>query len=144
MNYWLFQANPKYYRVLDAINDLDVLYWTVNAFYKQIAISDRVLIWVCGESAGIYATAEVLVSPQQLSQTPEASYWLDPRRALNKYFTQIRFIKKLLDTPLLKTNIIDQPSLHRFPVFRYPNAVDYKLTQEEWEKVSQLIDKLET
>jgi len=144
VNYWLFQGNPKYYRVLDAINDFDVLYWTISSFYKQINIGDRVLIWVSGESAGIYATAEVITSPQQLSQIPEVNYWLDLRRIHNKHFVQIRFVEKLLETPLLKADIINQSSLNRFPVFRYPNAVDYKLTPEEWEKVSQLIDKLET
>ncbi|MFM7369652.1 MAG: EVE domain-containing protein, partial [Sphaerospermopsis kisseleviana] len=55
MNYWLFQGNPKYYKVIEAIKDFEQMPWLVTRYAKDIAIGDGVIIWVSGTQAGIYA-----------------------------------------------------------------------------------------
>lgn len=52
MSYWLFQGNPKYYRILEAIRDLEQIPWLVTRYAKDIAVGDGVLVWVCGEKRG--------------------------------------------------------------------------------------------
>lgn len=64
MVFWLFQANPKYSQILEAIQTRDGIYWLVTRYNKEIAPSDRVLIWIAGKQAGIYAIAEVSEVPQ--------------------------------------------------------------------------------
>lgn len=61
MSYWLFQGNPKYYRVLDGIRDFEQMPWLVTRYGRHIAPSDGVLIWVSGKEAGIYAIATYLL-----------------------------------------------------------------------------------
>ncbi|WP_071782526.1 EVE domain-containing protein [Planktothrix agardhii] len=53
MAYWLFQSNPKYYRILDAIQDLEQMPWLVNRFANQMSVGDGVLIWISGQDSGI-------------------------------------------------------------------------------------------
>ncbi|WP_237766201.1 EVE domain-containing protein [Arthrospira platensis] len=55
MAYWLFQGNPKYYRVLDGIRDFQQMPWLVTRYRKDISVGDGVLIWKAGSAAGVYA-----------------------------------------------------------------------------------------
>ena len=64
MTYWLFQGNPKYYRFLEAIAQLDEIPWLVTRYGKEIQVGDGVLVWMAGEQAGIYAIAEIIEPPQ--------------------------------------------------------------------------------
>ncbi len=68
MAYWLFQGNPKYYRVLDGIRDFEQMPQLVTRYAKDVAPGDGVLVWVSGKEAGIYALAEVTEPAQVLNQ----------------------------------------------------------------------------
>jgi hypothetical protein len=35
MAYWLFQGNPKYYRILDGIRDFTQMPWFVTRYAKE-------------------------------------------------------------------------------------------------------------
>ncbi|MBK6699281.1 MAG: EVE domain-containing protein [Saprospiraceae bacterium] len=59
-NYWVFQANPtKVYRIIDALKVGLLQSWMVNQYKKEIQTGDKVILWVSGETAGIYALATV-------------------------------------------------------------------------------------
>ena len=60
MAYWLFQGNPKYYRIMDGIRDFEQMLWSVTRYAKDMVSGDGVLIWVSGEQAGIYAIAIIV------------------------------------------------------------------------------------
>lgn len=114
MAYWLFQGNPKYYRVLDAIRDFDQMSWLVTRYAKDIAVGDGVLIWLAGKEAGIYAlpkalgfaeTAEVIEPARMLSEVPDIGYWIDKSRLGSKPQARIRFTSKLLEKPLLREQL---------------------------------------
>jgi hypothetical protein len=46
---WLFQANPEYSQILEAIQKLDGIRWLVIRYDKEIAPSGKVLIWIAGQ-----------------------------------------------------------------------------------------------
>ena len=48
MAHWLFQGNPKYYCIVDAIQDFEQMPWLVTRYAKDMAIGDGVLIWIAG------------------------------------------------------------------------------------------------
>lgn len=135
MAYWLFQGNPKYYRIIDGIRDFEKMPWLVTRYAKDIALGDGVLVWVSGKEAGIYALAEVTEPAQVLSKLPDQKYWTDASRAVDKAQAIIRFKQKLLDHPLLKTNLLQDPLLKNLLVTRAPNATNFKVTPEEWQRV---------
>lgn len=139
MTYWLFQGNPKYYRVIDGIRDFEQMPWLVTRYAKDIAPGDGVLVWVSGKEAGIYALAEVTEPAQVLSQLPDRKYWTDASRAVDKAQATIRFTSKLLERPLLKTNLLQDPSLKNLLVIRAPNATNFKVTPEQWQRVRELL-----
>lgn len=48
MAHWLFQGNPKYYRIVDAIQDFALMPCLVTRYAKDMPIGDGVLIWIAG------------------------------------------------------------------------------------------------
>ena len=138
MNYWLFQGNPNFYRLLDAIRDLDEMFWLVTRYAKQIQVGDGVLIWMSGQDAGIYAVAEVIEPPQILTELPEAEYWLDSDRfRQDKPHVKIRFLRKLLGQPLRRFELKYDQILRDLLVIRVPNSTNFKVTAEQWQRVYQ-------
>ena len=66
MNYrkmWLFQSNPKRYRLLDSLANprLEEDVWEVNQHKREICSGHIALIWQCGKMVekGIYAVVDV-------------------------------------------------------------------------------------
>jgi hypothetical protein len=148
MAYWLFQGNPKYYRVLDGIRDFEQMPWLVTRYAKDIAPGDGVLVWVSGKEAGIYAkrfappsaNAKVTESAQVITKLPDRKYWADASRATGKQQAIIEFTSKLIDKPLLKTDLLKDPILKNLLVIRAPNSTNFKITAEQWKRVQELLD----
>jgi hypothetical protein len=141
MAYWLFQGNPRYHRVLDAVREQMAMPWLVTRYRDQIQVGDGVLIWVAGEAAGIYAIAEITSLPTVLKadQIQDLPYWTDTTllRA-DKPRSQIRFIRKLLGQPLRKIELRFDRILRDLEVIRAPSSTNFKVTPEQWLRVHQL------
>jgi hypothetical protein len=141
MAYWLFQGNPKYYRVLEAIKELEAIPWLVTRYANNIAPGDGVIIWLSGSQGGIYATAEVVEPAQLLTEIPDKKYWVDSTRALGKQQAIIKFTNKFLESPLLKNQLQEDSVLKNLLVLRAPNSTNFKVSSEEWEQVQKLIQE---
>ncbi|BAW96389.1 hypothetical protein NIES970_13170 [[Synechococcus] sp. NIES-970] len=141
MAYWLFQGNPRYHRVLDAVREQTEMPWLVTRYRDQLQVGDGVLIWVAGEAAGIYAIAEIIhlptvLVPDQISDLP---YWRDPKRLrADKPRCQIRFIRKLLGQPLRKLELRFDGVLRDLEVIHTPSRTNFKVDLAQWLRVHQL------
>lgn len=138
MAYWLFQGNPKYYRIIDGIRDFTQMPWLVTRYAKEMQPGDGVLIWISGKEAGLYAIAEMIEAPKLMQEVPDIGYWLDKSRLGEKPFATIRFTDKLLDQPLLRSELKQDPVLSTLIVIRQPNSTNFKVTAEEWQRVYEL------
>jgi predicted RNA-binding protein with PUA-like domain len=138
MAYWLFQGNPKYYRIIDGIRDFTQMPWLVTRYAKEMQPGDGVLVWMSGKESGLYAIAEMIEAPKLMSDLPDIGYWLDKSRLGEKPFATIRFTDKLLDRPLLRSELKQDPVLGALIVIRQPNGTNFKVTAEEWQRVYEL------
>lgn len=139
MNHWLFQGNPKYYRIQEAIAAFETMPWLVTRYAKEMQVGDGVLVWIAGAEAGIYAIAEIIELPQVLETIPDAEYWTIPVSAKkDKPRAQLRFLRKLLGQPLRKHELKQDPILKDLLVIKAPNSTNFKVTPEQWERVYQL------
>ncbi|MEH2029219.1 MAG: EVE domain-containing protein [Nostoc sp.] len=91
-----------------------------------------------GDKAGICAIAEIIESPKIIVNPPDIGYWIDTSRIGVKPCAKIRFTSKLLEKPLLRENLKQDPVLKKISVIRQPNATNYKITQQEWQRVHEL------
>lgn len=135
MAYWLFQGNPKYYRIIDGIRDFERMPWLATRYAKDMVTGDGVLIWKSGDKAEIYAIAEIIEPPKNIVNPPNIGYWIDTSRIGIKPCVKIRFTSKLLEKPLIREDLKQEPVLKNLTVIRQPNATNYKITQQEWKRV---------
>ena len=138
MAYWLFQGNPKYYRIVDGIRDFTQMPWLVTRYAKEMQPGDGVLVWMAGPGAGVYAIAEMIEAPKPMKDLPDIGYWLDTSRLGTKPFATLRFTDKLLERPLLRSGLKQDPVLKSLTVLHQPNATNFKVTAAEWQQVYEL------
>ena len=138
MAYWLFQGNPKYYRILDGIRDFTQMPWLVTRYAKDMQPGDGVLVWMAGPGAGVYAIAEMIEAPKPMKDLPDIGYWLDTSRLGTKPFATLRFTDKLLERPLLRSDLKQDPVLKALTVLHQPNSTNFKVTAAEWQRVYEL------
>lgn len=139
MKCWIFQANPKYSQILEAIQERDGIYWLVTRYDREIAPGDRVLIWIAGKQAGIYAIAEVAAAPQFMDEPPDIDIWTMPIRARARFYTPVTFQEKLLDAPLLKSVLLYDRILYEMEVIRRPRNTNFRISEAQWSQIISLI-----
>jgi 5-methylcytosine-specific restriction enzyme B len=131
---WIFQANPKRYRILDSLRTETEELWNIRQHVEEIAPGDRVLIWLCGDDAGIYALGTVTTAAVIRPDTPEGqAYWNDKpagKRPIAR--AKVRYDRKLLERPVLKAFLVNDPDLWNLSVMRQPRGTNFPVRENEW------------
>jgi hypothetical protein len=141
MAQWIFQGNPKYYRVTDALQALPEIDWLVTRYREAIQPGDDALIWVAGKRAGIYARGVVTEAARQVRERTEGSaYWLqDPVSRDDVPRCRIRIVRTFLEAPLLRAELRRDAVLKDLLVIRAPNATNFPVTDAQWERLEELL-----
>ncbi len=138
---WIFQANPKKYEIFDTLKLGEEL-WNLRQHANDVRVGDRVLIWICGEDAGIYATGTVMTSPVRMSDSPEGiKHWQNPlegRRSQPRGL--VRYDRLFLDKPLRKVYLQSDPKLWDMKILQFPRGTNFALSEEEWEALKWWLD----
>jgi predicted RNA-binding protein with PUA-like domain len=136
--YWIFQANPKIYRLAEALCDLDRIAWRVNQHTSEIHTGDEVLLWQAGPQAGIYALAVVESEPEKF--TDDDPYWRDPSlHRTPKLGTWLRITCRFLDRPVLRSDLLKDPALGNLSILKFTQGTNFPVSPEEWGHVMELL-----
>jgi predicted RNA-binding protein with PUA-like domain len=131
---WLFQANPLLYRIEESLKKEGSEKWNLRQHHKDVQLGDRVLIWISGKRAGIYALGTVMTTPVVEADSPIGiEYWNDKRqghRPIARVWVQYNQV--FVDQPLLKDFLICDPELWSLKVIRSPRGTNYAVSEEEW------------
>ncbi len=132
--YWIFQANPSRYRIFESLARESDEWWNLNQHADEVGMGDRVLIWIAGPDAGVYAVGTVVTAPIVTADSASGqAYWLEPeagRRA--KPRVRVRYDRVLLDRPLRKPYLAAGPALWDLPILRFPRGTNFRVSEEEW------------
>lgn len=143
---WIFQANPKFYRILEALQHLDRMQFLTNRYKDRIQVGDIVLLWMSGNHAGIYAQARVLEGvAERKSDGDDAAFWADPSSGgTTKPRVVLAIEKRFLGNPLLKTTIAATEGLANLMILRQPNGTNFPVDVDAWELLRPLLPTQET
>lgn len=143
---WIFQANPKFYRILEALQTLDRMQFLTNRYKDRIRVGDIVLLWMSGNYAGIYAQARVIEGvAERPSDGDDASFWADRRSgSTTKPRVVLAIEKHFLANPVLKTTIVSTEGLANLMILRQPNGTNFRVDADEWERLRPLLPSEET
>jgi hypothetical protein len=143
---WIFQANPKFYRFLEALQHLDRMQFLTNRYKERIQVGDIVLLWMSGNYAGIYAQARVVEGvAERKPDGDNAAFWADSSSgATAKPRVVLTIEKRFLGNPLLKTAIAATEGLGNLMILRQPNGTNFPVDANAWELLRQLLPTEET
>ena len=136
-NVWLLQANPvidksrfpdelKQHNESNTENGLETTF-DVRTHHRQMRVGDRVLFWLSGEQAGIYATGWITKDPYKDKGQEEDRWNVDVYVWWNTY-----------NDPFLKAELLDNPVLRDLRVINFPRATSFDVTPEQWAEFKRL------
>ena len=139
---WIFQANPNKYDIQTSLQREAEELWNCNQHFRRIKRGDRVLIWISGDEAGIYAVGRVLSDPIQRSDSAKGmTYWADPRHGRQERpRVRVRYDQTFVTQPLLKTFLQCDPELWDLPILANPRGTNFKVMEREWEAIQAWIE----
>jgi len=143
---WIFQSNPKYYRILEALQELEEIVFSVSRYRNEIRKGDRALLWVSGKYAGIYAIGYVRDHIREgISPEEDTKFWVDSEAEEEpKPRAPIRLEKRFLGNPILRQKIKELPELTQLDILRQPNATNFRVTDEQWKAIKSLLPEEES
>lgn len=136
-NYWIFQANPKFYDLEAGLQSGLLDNWTVSAHKDKIKVDDKVILWSTGTSAGCYALAEVTEEPTQIDSSPGDHLWKAEDK--NSLKAGIKVTHNLMNDPILKERIESIPGLKGLKVGT--QGTNFAATKDQYDLILNLIEQ---
>jgi predicted RNA-binding protein with PUA-like domain len=141
---WIFQGNPDKYRLSDSLHEMSEEWWNVRQHAKTVRAGDRVLIWISGENAGIYAIGTILTNPEV---KPDSSlglaYWNNPAEGEKpRARVRVRYERRLFERPLLKPYLQTDQELWGLKILNAPRGTNFPVTEAEWLAIEQWLNEI--
>jgi predicted RNA-binding protein with PUA-like domain len=143
---WIFQENPKRYDIVKALDDPEIgneISWSVKQHKNEISKGDVGLIWRSGDEAGIYAIGEILNNPMMMKDTEaEKKYYLidSDEGDLLRLMVKIKIVTKLIDNPILKTQIKEIRELQNLSILKMWRGTNFPVTADEWNQIKKILE----
>jgi hypothetical protein len=143
---WIFQSNPEYYRIIEALQTLDKMTFLVSRYKDEVNVGDSVLVWVSGKHAGIYAQATVTEGvAMRVSTGTDADFWVDTEGAAEPRPRAVLSLnRKFLANFVPRTEIAGKPGLQNLMILRQPNGTNFSVSSSEWALLKPLLPATET
>jgi hypothetical protein len=140
MNSWIFQANPKFYRVDEALKVLSEHTWLTNQHAKYIAAGDTVFIWRCGKNAALVASGTVLTSPSLLEVAPEERKFEGEPLKFDGKRMRVKVQTRVIVPPIPREMILKRPELSSMAVCKGCTGTNFALPAEAAAAIDRIID----
>ncbi len=139
---WIFQTVPRRYRLLDALRNEPEELWEVNQHRDEVRLGDRVLVWLAGPDAGLYAVGTVMSEPKYMRDFERSlRYWAaDDDGPQPNYRVLVHYDQVLLDRPLLRSLLKDIPELATLSILRFAQGTNFAVTEQERNAIWALLD----
>lgn len=125
---WDLAANLETWQVGD-LED-----WTLSRYANEVADGDDVVLFAAGTHGGVLALGEIAGEPglrrrpEFRGEGPDDEPTIDVR------------LKRILRPPVTREQLKSHPVLKDLAVLRFANATNFKVTNEEWDALMELIE----
>jgi N4-bis(aminopropyl)spermidine synthase len=140
---WIFQANPTKYDISTSLLVETREFWNCNQHAAKIKRGDRVLVWISGNQAGIYAIGKVIDNPvERPDSTAGLNYWVNIRNGLeSRPRVLVEYERIFLERPLLRKYLQWDPELWGLSVMKQPRGTNFTVTEAEWQAIETWLEK---
>jgi 5-methylcytosine-specific restriction enzyme B len=136
--HWLFQANPQYFDLVGSLKVGALQTWLVKQHRKEVHSGDRLILWLSGSDAGVYALATVTSEVGELQESPEeAAFQREPSDTSKPFIgVTVRVDAAFCDTPIRKEVILKHEHTKALPIGR--QGTNFPVTEKQFNAVEQL------
>ena len=137
-NYWLFQNNPKKFRLREALQKEALQTFVVKSHQAKIKKGDKVIIWQTGNQAGCYALATVTseVGEKEVGQQEIPFYEVKPK-ATKRVLLNVDY--NLWNHPITKEYLPIIKSFDRF--YAGLSGTNYRATEDQFKQIVSLVEQ---
>lgn len=143
---WIFQGNPKIFRVNEYLRRYKTIMWTIRQkhFADEISIGDEVYIWRSDgdkpKSGGIVAKGKIVSEPWNMEDdAPEL--WIEPQESTIALRVKIELedVRLTEDEGMLKRVDLEKaPNLRDMKILKFHSETNYKLESRHAQYIRQL------
>lgn len=138
MNYWIFQTNPRIFRLQDALRIGALTTFSVTAHKKKIVKGDKVILWEAGKAAGIYGLATVLAAPLEGEPTAEElPFFVHPIESTARVPIEVDY--NLWSCPITKNMLPNGGSFTDF--YAGLPGTNFQATEAQYQEILNLIER---
>lgn len=137
---WMFQCNPKHYDIVNALNDLDKITWTVNRYKSEIKKGDKAYIWLSGSDGGIVAKGIIMCNPEMIEFDDDPYNIGDSRDKGPHLAVDIKIEKNLISSIITRKALLDDERTKKLLILRQPAGTNFSVTREEETVIESMID----
>jgi hypothetical protein len=135
MNFWIFQAVPERYDLVEKMKSLQSEQWFVTRYYDEIKAGDIVHFWLAGKAAGLYGWGQILSPAPYL--IPDGDY-----RVQVSY--QVRFMMSpdrsdKAQAPIPKEMVRQDSELSQLQILLAPQGTNFRVKPTEADALNRLI-----
>ena len=139
-NYWLFQANPKYFDLPAMLAEQGAGgtdNWVVRSHKADMKAGDRIILWQAGPAAGAYGLGTLTGTPQE--RTEEEAFFGEGGE------WGVTFeVDAVIDPPILRRDLVEHPVLKDLTVIRAPQGTNFSVTREQWAALEEMAESRQT
>lgn len=128
---WIFQANPQYYDIVEAVKQLREIRWVVRQHKDDLHTGDRVFIWASGPNAGIVARGTVASEPGIMDESPEELPFDKTASPSTMERRVVITIDDVLNPPVPRSDLQNDPALRSMSILKVPRGTTFALTDAE-------------
>jgi predicted restriction endonuclease len=135
---WIFQANPQYFDLIEALKHIRVFRWRVNQFKQEINAGDNVFLWLAGADGGIVARGMVLTDPQVLAEAPEESPFVKEQEQEEEKLAVAIQIDTVFDKPVQRKALKSHSVLSSIALLNQSRGTNFALTDVQTKALNVL------
>jgi 5-methylcytosine-specific restriction protein B len=138
---WIFQANPKLYKIDAAIASLSEMTWSVSAYRDLISPGDCVFLWKSGSEAGIIGEAVVLTAPAVGDPIGNENEFAVDRERFSGAQLRVRLrIDELFAPPLSRDAIRADVRLADLSILKFSQGTNFLVTSDQAGVIRELLE----
>lgn len=139
---WIFNADPKTYDIIPAVQELSVIIWRVEQREKMIKANDRVYLWLPGMDGGIVATGTLISNPEQKEPLRNDPYVIEGDLIFDQFLGVDIRIDKRFTNPIIGQHLLQSDEQAKtLEVLQFPGAAHYLITPVQESAIERIIEK---
>ena len=137
---WVFQANPRFFNLPGALQEISEFTWTTRQHRGDIKAGDKTYLWESGPAGGILATAMIETDPAVIPNSANSRrFELQPDEFAGEEARVLLAIRDVLTSPISRAELLDNPILSGMQILKAPQGTNFPVTEREVAELERLV-----